>query len=1754
MRVDQAFIDHMKYYFVPRKGDTTVGGDVTPAATDTYNLGSVDKRFDTIRARQVIADTFTGSSGTDADTVDGFHASSTPTAGYLLALNGSSEFPLSVIATHTNNPDAHHAAFVGLINFNNTNVDPDANDRIKLDQGAGMLVSSSGNTFTFAVNQGYVFTWTAQHIFDAGLRLNDGDRINFGTASDEYMYRYDADDIGIHGGLRSINPNWSSENEGWHISYDGNADFRRIFADELHVKAFIADIEQALAGGQIISKSVAILERDFYVPTTTSRSPYATYPDEYLHVEDLPGFYGYQVFQSGDYVRLRRIDRSGGGLVVEDIYGSVSGYVNLGNGSQRWTFTRQTGTSGVWINKGAIVIDYGTSGQGYWEVTTIDTQYSPYAQVVTWATNPWTPANRTIRTRMGKLDGLTDPNMTPSGWGLYSDNVFLNGSLVAADGAVIIDSAGLTLSQGTMGANKIKWDFGGNDNQIGIYGWKSGNSVILSLQSFTTTVNESSSVEIIASGTPSESILSLQHDNDTQADRYMRLYINEIDVFYMYETEARFHQNITRKTGGTVDIGTSGVPFTNLYVDTVHATTIEGDAIGGQAWQYEGTPMYIRPNSASGHTQVQIINPDATYQADLFVERNITLGGTVDGVDIALLQTSFSNHTHSHSQITGITANQHHNQVHSITGTDHTVAGSTGDLVGLTNTNTLGIVTPSSNPGATEKVLKTDSTGFLQVAKLGVGYSQVASRGMTVQHVETSASAGEGIYAVEYQRAGNYGYGIQGIAISDTAIELLYLFGVSGQANLGSTGATTLNNAYGVSGNVYTNASYTGTVTTVAAISGQPTLYGGTISQAIALTGNVYNSGATIGSSYGLKINSMLSAGTTAANTYAIETYDGNVVLNQSGHPDADFRVEGGLLTHLLFVDAGADQVGINESTPYYTLDVNGSIRAASGLRLGSGDPTNYVIYVGGDNSLVLNSATGHISTGWGSYFRIDNGSGGDSIKLAGGSAYGYGILSIQPVMISEVDWVSPSAMLTVRRSSTPHIRVAYDATNYADINVSSGGDFTVAPTGNVVFNDAGGNTDFRVETNTDEYAFFVDGSSDLVSVGMLVPEAKLHITWASAPQLRVGYDASNYVDFEVSTGGNLTVSPTGDFVFDPVGKDIVPATGYDLNIGSLNNKYLTLHVAELWADTLVAQETIATIGGRVVVAPTTELTVDLTSVATTIVVKHNLLSSGDRIWLESNFRYEVMAVTSSYTQVSDGYQYTVTRNLDGSGANSWDAGTAVVNTGTVGSGFIELYSLNGFTGRLFDHIYNYNNTGAVFSSNYARSQNWQPFGDGANTEVGDAVYYGLENTTFTSIHHTVTSAASYSSTTLTFEYWNGSTWSTLSKTTSMDGVPIDGWLQAVGSQAAQFSAPGDWAQTTVNGVNAYWVRVRISNFVSFSALPTVMRFTHRGSSSWGPTIVGWTRNSITHNDVSETWAIGNLNGLYGYGKDVTGVGLGKYQSTYLTIDPTNGIRMYLGSTQRVNLASDGSFWFGGATANRLAYTSAGALELYRGTTKVINFPTSGNAQIVGNLDVTSPGKISAGSGGVWLDSAGLGMDYTIGTAASSVNWYSGASVFASIVGKELSGARGMEFVANRYEFFDGTNDQVVITNAGLYVLSDIYTTALTSYSSTVTGCTVGSTTIYYKKVGKLVIVWINISLTKNGSNGAITLSMPFPSNSSVQTTEILRTAAAASFQTGVGILPASSSTLTVYNGAGGAGFSANVGADVEGTFIYNAS
>jgi hypothetical protein len=210
----------------------------------------------------------------------------------------------------------------------------------------------------------------------------------------------------VDGWFRSTSPAYVSQTSGMALDFTtGSIDAQYIYATEMHVKNFIADLEQALAGSQIISKSVAVVSRDFTVPAGGSVAT--------LYLRDLPSAANMAVFESGDTIRLRQFSRASGSLSVTDAYGVVTSYSDLADGEQSWTFTRSLSPCSGAMSAGAVIaadslaLDYGVSGNGFIETNAIDGVYginSPYTQAVTWS---GCASTQTVRTRVGNLRGIT---------------------------------------------------------------------------------------------------------------------------------------------------------------------------------------------------------------------------------------------------------------------------------------------------------------------------------------------------------------------------------------------------------------------------------------------------------------------------------------------------------------------------------------------------------------------------------------------------------------------------------------------------------------------------------------------------------------------------------------------------------------------------------------------------------------------------------------------------------------------------------------------------------------------------------------------------------------------------------------------------------------------------------------------------------------------------------------------------------------------------------------------------------------------------------------------------------------------------------------------------------------------------------------------------------------------------------------------------------------------------------------------------
>jgi len=93
---------------------------------------------------------------------------------------------------------------------------------------------------------------------------------------------------------------------------------------------------------------------------------------------------------------------------------------------------------------------------------------------------------------------------------------------------------------------------------------------------------------------------------------------------------------------------------------------------------------------------------------------------------------------------------------------------------------------------------------------------------------------------------------------------------------------------------------------------------------------------------------------------------------------------------------------------------------------------------------------------------------------------------------------------------------------------------------------------------------------------------------------------------------------------------------------------------------------------------------------------------------------------------------------------------------------------------------------------------------------VDDAYYFGADDV-FPAIEIIISTAAVTANWTITWEYWDGTAWSTL-LFNNQETVDLD---EAAGTYVNSFDLPSDWASTTVNAQAAYWVRARVSAYTA---------------------------------------------------------------------------------------------------------------------------------------------------------------------------------------------------------------------------------------------------------------------------------------------------------------------------------------------------
>lgn len=206
----------------------------------------------------------------------------------------------------------------------------------------------------------------------------------------------------------------------------------------------------------------------------------------------------------------------------------------------------------------------------------------------------------------------------------------------------------------------------------------------------------------------------------------------------------------------------------------------------------------------------------------------------------------------------------------------------------------------------------------------------------------------------------------------------------------------------------------------------------------------------------------------------------GAAVFNETAE-DYDFRVEGQTASSLIFADASADFVGINNGSPAQRLDVVGNIKTSGYYEIAE---------IAAPSTPSSGSGRIYEKTDGILYFKNDAGTEYDlTASGLGGTLTGTGVDNQIAVWSGTTSQDSSSSL-------------TWDGT-------------TFAADGAAVFNETGADRDFRVEGDTDSGLFFIDASADFVGIGTNNPASKFQVA------------GSLGLPTTVTTSSNITLDST---------------------------------------------------------------------------------------------------------------------------------------------------------------------------------------------------------------------------------------------------------------------------------------------------------------------------------------------------------------------------------------------------------------------------------------------------------------------------------------------------------------------------------------------------------------------------------------------------------------------------------------------------
>lgn len=309
-------------------------------------------------------------------------------------------------------------------------------------------------------------------------------------------------------------------------------------------------------------------------------------------------------------------------------------------------------------------------------------------------------------------------------------------------------------------------------------------------------------------------------------------------------------------------------------------------------------------------------------------------------------------------------ANAHHPEIHGMTSADHTYAGGAAlDLFGLTAPSTIGVITPSSNPGAAAAVLRTTAAGAVTVERLLLADGAAATPALGF-----AADAGVGLYRI--------GTDILGIATN--GVERMRI-DANGYVNIGGVNSAYpfyLSRGFGVLPPAqtwlsYYNASASGDAGGTSSLSNLQFLVSGqgsvNISSVTAIGGDVYNqmTAGLVSTQQVVSANVRLAGAGNTTNAYGyraipILSSSGSITTWRSFEARSPSLTSTGTITTAYGIDIPAQKVtGVTTGWGVYQSGANDKNYFNGGVGIGTNSFTEK-LNVAGDVKL-------------GTFFQLDN-------------------------------------------------------------------------------------------------------------------------------------------------------------------------------------------------------------------------------------------------------------------------------------------------------------------------------------------------------------------------------------------------------------------------------------------------------------------------------------------------------------------------------------------------------------------------------------------------------------------------------------------------------------------------------------------------------------------------------------------------------------------------------------------------------------